>query len=94
MIMDTEDVGQDKFGGGIMGKQTQKSGAKECLEPWVIKFTRRAKRRKGTHGTQPVIIWPPTAFADGLCTPMIGIQRIAHDSDGCLCCQSWFRQQP
>jgi hypothetical protein len=85
-------MGQDKFGGG-MGRQTQKSGAKECLEPWVIKFVWLAKWRKGTYGTQPVVIWPPTAFADGFRTPMIGIQCIAHDSDGCFCCQSWFRQQ-
>ena len=86
-------MGQDKFDGGMGVKQTQKSGAKECLEPWVIKFARRAKGREGTHGTQPVVIWPPTPFADGLSTPMIGIQCIAHDSDGCFSCQSWFRQQ-
>jgi hypothetical protein len=86
-------MGQDEFGGGMGVKQTQKSGAKECLEPWVINFALRAKAGKGTYGTQPVVIWPPTAFADGLRTPMIGIQRIAHDSDGCFCCQSWFRQQ-
>jgi hypothetical protein len=83
-------MGQDKFDTDRGVKQTQKSGAKECLEPWVIKFVWQAKR-KGTHGTQPVVIWPPAAFADGLGTPMIGIQRIAHDSDGCFCGQSWFR---
>ena len=81
-------MGQEKFGGGMGVKQTQKSGAKECLKPWVIKFACRAKQREDTHGTQPVVIWPPTAFADGLCTPMIGIQCIAHDSDGCFCRQS------
>jgi hypothetical protein len=86
-------MGQDKFGGGMGVKQTQKSSAKKCLEPMGYKIRLAAKGRKGTHGTQPVVIWPPTAFADGLCTPMIGIQRIAHDSDGCFCSQSWFHQQ-
>lgn len=85
-------MGQDKFNAGRGVKQTQKSDAKECLEPLVINFARQAER-KGTHGTQPVVIWPPTAFADRLGTPVIGIQRIAHDSDGCFCGQSWFHQQ-
>jgi hypothetical protein len=90
--MDTEDgSGQIRRWHG--SKANPEEQRKEVSRTMGYKIRLAAKWRKGTHGTQPVVIWPPTAFADGLCTPMIGIQRIAHDSDGCFCSQSWFHQQ-
>jgi hypothetical protein len=78
-------MGQDKFG-GRHEKANPEERRKGVSRTMGYKIRLVGKAAQGTHGTQPVVIWPPTAFADGLRAPMIGIQRIAHDSDGCFCC--------
>jgi hypothetical protein len=91
MITDTEDEsGQiQRVQGSKANPEERRKGVSRTMD---YKIRLAEAKRNGTHGTQPVVIRPPTAFADRLGTPMIGIQCIAHDSDGYFYGQSWFRQ--